>query len=185
MSAPFPAALVLDNSRLPALRSRRHYGIRELDRTELPSGMFGENFTTGGVIEAAVNIGDRFRIGTAELIVTQPRLPCYKLQIKLGRDDMIKRFLASGRTGFYFSVAREGEVGAGDEIALIGRDKIEITVPDIARLYLSKHFSPAEINLARRATQVEALPESWRTYLFERLQQLDRSSSNSPRAPEV
>ena len=148
------------------------YWHDELADGELPFGMFGENFTVEGLAEDAVNIGDRFSIGAAEVVVRQPRLPCYKLGLKFGRDDMVKRFLASGRTGFYFSVAREGEVGAGDEIRLISRDPHGITVPDITRLYVSRRYSPDEAELARRATQVEGLPESWRGYLLERLQKL-------------
>jgi MOSC domain-containing protein YiiM len=148
------------------------YWRRELADVDLPFGMFGENFTTEDLTEEAVNIGDRFGVGTAELVVTQPRLPCYKLGLKFGRDDMVKRFLASGRTGFYFSVAREGEVGAGDEVRLIGRDENNVTVPDITRLYVSKRYSPAEVETVRRAIRVEALPESWRRYFLERLQKL-------------
>ena len=148
------------------------YWRRELADMELPFGMFGENFTTEDLAEEGVNIGDRFSIGTAELVVTQPRLPCYKLGLKFGRDDMVKRFLASGRTGFYFSVSREGEVGTGDEVTLIGRDENNVAVPDITRLYVSKRYSPAEVETLHRATRVEALPESWRSYFLERLQKL-------------
>jgi len=149
------------------------YWRRELDNRELPFGMFGENFTTeDGLAEAEVHIGDRFRLGSAELVVTQPRLPCNKLGLKFGRDDMVERFLASGRTGFYFSVAREGEVGAGDEFHLIGRDEKNVSVQDITQLYVSKRYSPAEAETARRALQIEALPEGWRRYFLERLQKL-------------
>lgn len=148
------------------------YWRSELPGVDLPFGMFGENFTTDGLTEAEVNIGDRFRIGAAELVVTQPRLPCYKLGIKFGRDDMVKRFLASGRTGFYFSVAREGEVGPGDKIELISRDQNKVAVPDITRLYVSKHYSAADIETFRRVTQVEAVPESWRSYFRARLEEL-------------
>ena len=137
-----------------------------------PFGMFGENFTTEGLVEDAVNIADRFRIGAAELVVTQPRLPCYKLGLKFGRDDMVKRFLASGRTGFYFSVSREGEVEAGDAIALIERDPNHVAVPDITRLYVSKRYRAAEVETLHRATRVQALPESWRNYFLERLEKL-------------
>ena len=148
------------------------YWRDELAGRELPFGMFGENFTVEGLSEDAVNIGDRFSIGAAEVVVTQPRLPCYKLGLKFGRDDMVKRFLASGRTGFYLSVVQEGEVGAGDEIRLISRDPHGITVPDITRLYVSRRYSPDEAELARRAIRDDALPESWRRYLRERLQKL-------------
>src|SRR5260221_8203137 len=113
-----------------------HYAFwkKELPDTELPYGMFGENFTTEGLTEASVNVGDRFRIGAAELMVTEPRLPCYKLGIKFGRSDIIKRFLQSRRTGFYFAVLKEGEVKAGDPIELISRDGNDIAISDITRL---------------------------------------------------
>src|SRR2546422_1111927 len=87
-----------------------------------PVGMFGENFTTEGLIEDAVNIGDRFRIGSAEVVATQPRMPCYKLGVKFGRMDIVRRFLASSRPGIYFKVSQEGEVEAGDSIELISKD---------------------------------------------------------------
>jgi len=144
----------------------------ELAGMELPFGMFGENLTTEGLAEGAVSIGDRFRVGTAELVVTQPRLPCYKLALKFGRDDMVKRFLASARTGFYFSVSREGEVGAGDAVSLIDRDPNNVAVGDITRLYVSKRYSPAEVETVHRATRVQALPEGWRAYFQERLEKL-------------
>jgi len=152
-----------------------NYWRDELTGMEMPFGpfgMFGENFTTEGLVEEAVNIGDRFRIGTAELVVTQPRLPCYKLGLKFGRDDMVKRFLASGRTGFYFSVPREGEVEAGDAVTLMERDPNHVAVPDITRLYVSKRYSAAEVETLHRATRVDALPESWRGYFLERLEKL-------------
>lgn len=145
-----------------------HYGFwrDELPAAELPWGMFGENFTTEGLDEASVNVGDRFRIGSAEVTVTQPRMPCHKLAIKFGRQDILKRFLASGRTGFYFSVQREGEVGAGDAIELIGRDDNNVTVADILRLY-ARDGGDAET--MRRALAVEALPESWREHFRQQL----------------
>jgi len=111
------------------------YWQQKLPNMKLPWGMFGENFTTEGLLEDAVRIGDRFRVGTAELKVTQPRLPCYKLGIKFGRADMVKRFLASGRTGFYLAVLREGMVGAGYTIELIGRNVNNATVAEIIKLY--------------------------------------------------
>jgi MOSC domain-containing protein YiiM len=110
------------------------YWLRELPGMKLPWGMFGENFTTEGLLEDAVRIGDRFRVGTAEVVVTQPRFPCYKLGIKFGRADMVKRFLTSGRTGFYLSVSREGNVAVGDAIELIHRGNDKATIADIVRL---------------------------------------------------
>jgi MOSC domain-containing protein YiiM len=139
----------------------------ELPEMELPWGMFGENFTTEGLNESSVNIGDRFGVGSAEVMVTEPRMPCYKLGIKFGRSDILRRFLASGRTGFYFSVLREGEVGAGDIIELLARDEHDVTIADIVRLY-ARDRDDAE--LMRRAIEVEALPDSWRDYFRERLE---------------
>jgi MOSC domain-containing protein YiiM len=104
------------------------YWRKDLPGVDLPWGMFGENFTTQGLLEEAVYIGDGFRIGETEVIVTEPRMPCYKLGIKFGRADIIKRFLASRRTGFYFAVAREGRVRAGDAAELIRREQEEISV---------------------------------------------------------
>jgi MOSC domain-containing protein YiiM len=111
------------------------YWKRELAGRELPLGIFGGNFTTDELLEVSVHIGDRFSVGSAEVVVTQPRLPCYKLGARFQADDMVKRFLVSGRTGFYLAVAREGEVRAGDEITLSSRDPNTVSVSEITRLY--------------------------------------------------
>ena len=149
------------------------YWEKELPGRELPMGMFGENFTIDdrgdGSLEESIHLGDRFSVGTAEVAVTQPRLPCYKLGVRFGSDDMVKKFLASGRTGFYVAVLREGEVGAGDEITVIAREPNAVPVSEITRLYVAKRFGEAEIRAARRALRVEALPESWKEYFRERL----------------
>ncbi len=147
----------------------------EVPGRELPMGMFGENFTIDdggpGLQEESVHLGDRFSVGTAEVAVTQPRLPCYKLGVRFGSDDMVKRFLASGRMGFYVMVVREGEVGAGDEIKLIAREANGVAVSEITRLYVAKRFGEAEIRAVRRALRVAELPESWKEYFRERLEQ--------------
>ncbi len=148
------------------------YWREEIPKMALPRGMFGENLTTEGLLEDAVNIGDRFRIGSAEVMVTEPRMPCYKLGIRFGRDDIIKRFLASRRSGFYFAVLHEGDVGAGDAIELIGSDENNITVADITRLYVSDKDN---LEMLRRAAHVEALPESWRGYFQRQIEKLTRS----------
>jgi MOSC domain-containing protein YiiM len=139
----------------------------ELPEVEFAWGKFGENLTTAGLNEASINIGDRFRIGSATLMVTQPRLPCYKLAAKFNRDDILKRFLASGRTGFYLSVIEEGEIGAGDAIEALSRDENNITVTDIVRLYLRKN---EEVELMAKASRLEALPESWRQHFRKQLE---------------
>jgi MOSC domain-containing protein YiiM len=147
------------------------YWRTELTDMQLPWGMFGENLTTHGLQEDEIHIGDRFLIGSAELIATEPRLPCYKLAVKFGRDDIVKRFLQSGRTGFYFAVVREGEVGIGDDIALIGREEHDVSVADITRLYVR---DKDDLKTLQRAMQVEALPESWRAYFRKRIERLSR-----------
>jgi MOSC domain-containing protein YiiM len=141
------------------------YWKRELPGMELPWGMFGENFTTSGLNEE-VNVGDKFRVGSAVVMVTEPRLPCYKLGIRFGRSDMIRRFLASGRTGFYFAVLQEGTVAAGDEIELIEQSTGGVTISDITRLYVR---DKQNVELLRRAIELEALPESWRGYFSAQL----------------
>lgn len=145
-----------------------HYAFwrTEFPDMDLPFGMFGENFSAEGLLENAVYVGDRFRIGAAEVMVTEPRMPCYKLGIKFGRSDIIKRFLASRRTGFYFAVVRQGMVGAGDAIELIGRGQQEISVADVTRLYA---FERNDLKALHRAIEVETLPESWKGYFQHQL----------------
>ena len=143
------------------------YWRTELPGMDLPSGMFGENFTTEGLLESSVYIGDRFRIGETEVMVTEPRMPCYKLGIKFGRPDIIKRFLASRRTGFYFAVVREGMVVTSDVIKLIGHEQQDISVADITRLYV---FQKDDLKSLRRAIEVEALPKSWKGYFQHQLE---------------
>lgn len=109
---------------------------RELSAMDLPWGAFGENFTTEGLLEDVVKIGDRLRVGSAEFLVTQPRLPCYKLGVRFDRVDMVKRFLKGGRTGFYLAVSREGAVASGDPIEFAGRDDHDVTVADYFRTRL-------------------------------------------------
>jgi len=146
------------------------YWKKELPGRELPMGSFGENFTIDGLREDSVHLGDRFSVGSAEVVVTQPRLPCYKLGVRFQSDDMVKRFLASGRMGFYLAVTREGEVGVGDEIKVVARDSNAVPVTEITRLYIAKRYGDDELNSVRRALQVAVLPESWKEYFRERLQ---------------
>jgi MOSC domain-containing protein YiiM len=138
-----------------------HYAFwkRELPGVGLPWGSFGENLTTEGLLEANVYLGDRFQIGTAEVAVTQPRLPCFKLNLKFQRDDMAKRFLASRRTGFYFRVLREGEIGAGDEIVRVHQDENRVSIADAMKIYLG---DPGAAELRERALRVPYLSNSWR-----------------------
>jgi len=141
------------------------YWRKELPKVAFFPGKFGENLTTEGLGEDTLCIGDRLRIGTAVLLVTQPRLPCYKLEVRFGRDDMIKRFLASGRSGFYFSVVESGEVRSGSEIEILSRDANGVTVANIQQLYLGEN---REQELLQRAINVSALPENWKGSLLER-----------------
>ena len=142
----------------------------ELPDMDLPWGMFGENFTSEGLNETETHIGDKFRIGSAEVMVTQPRMPCYKLGIRFGRTDIIKRFLVSERSGFYLSVLKEGEVGVGDEFQLIEKNASGVRVVDVTRLYSSEKENA---DLMRRAIATAALPESWREYFQRRIENLD------------
>ena len=146
---------------------REHYDYwrRELPNEALPWGAFGENLMVEGLLETTVNIGDRFRIGSAEVMVTQPRFPCFKLNLKFGREDMVKRFLNSRLSGIYFSVVQEGEVGAGDAIEQVSRDENNITVADIVKIYVRE----ADDDLTRRALQVPALAADLRSHFQQQI----------------
>ena len=135
------------------------YWKKQLQGVELPWGAFGENFTTAGLLEDTVCLGDRFAIGTAEVVVTQPRIPCFKLNLKFNSDVMAKHFLASRRSGFYFRVLREGEVGAKDKIALVHHDENNVSVADALRIYLG---DPDAREILPRALRVEYLSAAWR-----------------------
>jgi MOSC domain-containing protein YiiM len=155
------------------------YWKKELPGHELPLAVFGENFTldfgelapNAAFPEDSIHIGDRFSVGSAEVVVTQPRMPCYKLGIRFQMDDMVKRFLISSRSGFYLAVTREGEVGAGDEMTPLSQDPNAVPISAISHLYIAKHYSDDDRNLLHRALRVAALPESWKEYFRERLQQ--------------
>jgi len=108
---------------------------RERPELDFGPGAFGENLTTIGLIDDEVSVGDRFHAGTAELVVTQPRLPCFKLGMKMGRDEFVLEFLERGLLGFYLAVAREGEVAPGDTIVELERDPRGLRVTEVARLY--------------------------------------------------
>jgi MOSC domain-containing protein YiiM len=133
---------------------------------DLAWGVFGENFTTDGLSEDALHIGDRLRVGSAEFVVTQPRMPCFKLGIRFNRSEMVKRFLQSGRSGFYFAVLKEGEVTAGDMIELLKQDEQGITVADVVNLYRQ---DASNQDLLRRVSELASLPKNWRDYFRKRL----------------
>jgi MOSC domain-containing protein YiiM len=146
-----------------------HYEFwaKELPDVTLSYGMFGENLTTEGFLEVGTSIGDHFRIGGCELVVSEPRMPCYKLGIRLGRSDVIKRFLASRRTGIYFAVVKEGELTAGDSIELLTRGASGVSVDDITQLYAS---TIRDSKMLRRVAELEALPDRWRSYFKRELE---------------
>lgn len=144
-----------------------HYDFwrRELPDMDLPWGIFGENFTTEGLTEE-LHVGDRLRIGSSIVMVRQPRMPCYKLAAKFQRDDMIERFLHSGRSGLYCSVEQEGEVGEGDTFELVSQDGEGITIAEMNRLFFREKYNR---NLLQKAIATAALPEDWREYFLPRL----------------
>jgi MOSC domain-containing protein YiiM len=145
------------------------YWKKRLPNMKLPWGMFGENLTTQGLFEDQVNIGDVFRVGSGELVATQPRMPCYKLGVKFGRMDIIRQFMESKLTGIYFRVLKEGDIGSGDEIKLISRDENNVTVKDIVQLVSSE----GDMATIRRAVHIKALPEAWRQELLDYLVKQD------------
>jgi MOSC domain-containing protein YiiM len=145
-----------------------HYSFwrQELPGMDLPWGMFGENFTTEGLAEHDLHVGDRLQIGSAIVMVRQPRTPCYKLAAKFQRDDMLDHFLESGRSGFYFSVEQEGTVAAGDSFEFLSREQNAITIEEMNRLFVTDKHNHV---LLEKAIASPALPESWRDYLAKRL----------------
>ncbi len=149
----------------------QHYAYwqEELPDCDLPWGSFGENFTAEGVDEESVCIGDEFRVGHATVVVTEPRMPCFKLGIRFGRSDMVKRFLRSQRTGFYFGVLDEGVVQAGDRFERTTEHPAALRVADVTRLYTTERTNEA---LLQKAVFLTALPESWRGYFEHQLERL-------------
>jgi len=139
------------------------YWRNELPQVSFSWGKFGENLTTEGLREDTLCIGDRLRFGSAVLMATQPRMPCYKLDLRFDRDDMIKRFLMSGRSGFYFSVIEPGEVAVGSKVEILSRDARRVSIADIVRLYLGQ---TRDSELLQRATNVSALPGNWKAQLL-------------------
>jgi len=126
---------------------------------DLEPGNFGENLTTEGLLEDAVHIGDEFRVGTARLVVTQPRMPCFKLGLRFGDPTMVKQFLRAGKPGIYFAIREEGVVAPGDPIERLNEDERRIAVTEMLRLILDREADPADI---RRLLEVPALAAVWR-----------------------
>ena len=146
------------------------YWRSELPDAELPWGVFGENFTSEGILEDQTRIGDRILVGSAEFMVTQPRMPCFKLGIRFNRRDMVKRFLQSKRSGFYLAVIREGDTETGDAIEFTEKQETGVTITDIVNLY---SVDSQNQELLRRATELPALPQSWKDYFRKRLWNAD------------
>jgi MOSC domain-containing protein YiiM len=144
-----------------------HYDFwrQELLGASLPWGMFGENFTTEGLSEVDLHIGDRLQIGTAVIMARQPRIPCYKLAVKFQRTDILARFLRSGRTGFYFSVEQEGTVAAGDSFEFLSREPQAISIAEMNRLFAEDKYNAS---LLEKAIATPVLPEDWRDYSCKR-----------------
>lgn len=142
---------------------------------DMPFGMFGENLTTQGLNEDMINIGDQYQIGSSRLIVTQPRMPCYKLGIKFGRMEILKKFVNSQRPGIYYKVLEEGELGMGDSIKLLYRDKNNVTINDIVRLYINDYKDDENISNMKRATKLKFLPKPWRIYFGQKIAKLHKN----------
>lgn len=142
------------------------YWRNELPEMELGNSQFGENLTTEGLLETEVFIGDRLRIGTAEFVVTEPRMPCYKLGIRFGRKDILRRFLQSRRSGFYLAVTKTGELAAGDAIESISQDENKVSVTDIVRVWVQ---DKNDVETMRRALNVDSLPEGWKEPFRDRI----------------
>jgi MOSC domain-containing protein YiiM len=144
-----------------------HYSDWEakLGRKLLP-GAFGENLTTEGLVEDRVHIGDEFRVGTARLVVTQPRMPCYKLGVRFGDSGMVKAFLKARRPGIYFAVVDEGEIGPGNSVERVHTDQRLITVSDMFALMLNRNAAPGDL---RRLIEVPGLAAVWREEFQSRL----------------
>src|SRR5579871_3226303 len=145
------------------------YWRGKLQGRDLPFGSFGENFTTQGLLENDVHIGDRFAINNAEVVVSQPRLPCYKLGVRFQSDDMVKKFLASRRIGFYVAVIREGDVAAGDEIIPVVQNASKISIADFLRLFLTKSFSAADRASLQELDALPSVPNDWKHHFHERV----------------
>jgi MOSC domain-containing protein YiiM len=145
-----------------------HYGYwqSELGRDDFQFGQFGENLTVQGMLETDVCVGDVYRVGTVLLGVTQPRVPCFKLGIKMGSDDFLKPFLRSCRVGFYLRVLEEGEVGTSDTVTRVSREPIPMSVHDICHLY---YFDKTNLEDRKRAIQIKALSPGWREGFEEQL----------------
>jgi MOSC domain-containing protein YiiM len=145
-----------------------HYEFweKEYPDKEIEAAQFGENLATEGLLEGEMFIGDKLRIGTAEFVVTEPRMPCYKLGIRFGRKDILRRFLQSRRSGFYLAVTKTGELESGDEIEIISRDENKVTITDIVRVWVA---DKNDIATMKRALEIDVFPETWKEPFRDRI----------------
>ena len=132
------------------------YWRKQLPDVDFTWGMFGENFTTEGLLEENAFIGDQYRLGGATVKVIQPRQPCYKLAIRFARPDMVKRFHQSRRSGIYFSVVEEGMVDVGDTFERVHEDERRVSIADVNRAYAAPEKN---LDLLKRIVELEALPQ--------------------------
>jgi MOSC domain-containing protein YiiM len=142
------------------------YWRQQLPDADLPWGVFGENLTTEGVLEDRISIGDRFRVGTAEFRITQPRQPCFKLALRFGREDIVRRFIEAGRSGFYVSVEREGALASGDPIELLDREADSMTIKEINALRYDARDQQREL---QKAAGLSGLAPGWRDHFRRRM----------------
>ncbi len=142
------------------------YWEQELGRHDFQPGQFGENLTTRGLLEDDVRIGDVLAIGSARFEVTQPRVPCFKLALRMAAPEIVKLFLRSQRTGFYLRVLQEGEIGAGDTIARVATDPLQMTVREVFQVSYAEGAGPAVI---QRAMAMPAPARNWREMLAKQL----------------
>ncbi|MGH9430732.1 MAG: MOSC domain-containing protein [Terriglobia bacterium] len=145
------------------------FWMQQINRSDLAFGQFGENLTVEGLLEDEIHVGDIFQVGSAVVEVTQPRTPCYKLGIKMGLPEFPKRFLASGRVGFYLRVIQEGEIGAGDTMECTDRDPESMSVREISHL---KYFDRENLKAIKKALKIRALSPQWRDSFGDRSAEL-------------
>lgn len=145
-----------------------HYALweSELSRHDFTLGQFGENLTTMGLLEDEVRIGDIFAIGSARFEVSQPRVPCFKLALRMEMPQFPRLFMQSQRTGFYFRVAQEGEIGADDVITRLSTDPSQMTVREVFDVAYGESGTRETV---RRAAEMPALAASWREMFTEAL----------------
>ncbi len=156
------------------------YWQEQLKRTDFVHGQFGENFTVEGLPDDAVCIGDRYQIGSALFEVTQPRVTCYRVGIRMNEPRMPALLTSSGRPGFYFRVLHEGEVGSGDEIVKVVEGNERMTVAEINALLYSPDHARDRLE---RALRIEALSPGWRSSFAALLQ--NQTSGNAGLVPEA